>query len=99
MSGIRVIEIDPKYTSQNCSKCNLLGSRTNKLFKCSNPSCQHIDHADVNAAFNIASRMPIDSVENEINRRGAKARSSTLPLTPSSSNDIKSVLSTEPQVL
>ncbi|MFG1813998.1 RNA-guided endonuclease InsQ/TnpB family protein [Kribbella sp. NPDC049174] len=50
----RVQRINPAYTSQTCSRCGHCapGNRENQAFRCQ--SCGHSDHADLNAAINIA---------------------------------------------
>ena len=53
-AGRAVIEVDPRHTSQRCSRCGHIakGNRLSQaVFRCA--SCGHEAHADVNAAQNI----------------------------------------------
>lgn len=53
LRGVEVQYIDPAYTSKECSRCGLIANRNGKVLKC---QCGHVAHADVDAAFSIASR-------------------------------------------
>ncbi|MEO3803960.1 transposase [Nonomuraea sp. B1E8] len=56
-AGVAVIHVDPSYTSQQCSQCGHVDRRNRPgqaTFSCT--SCGFAEHADVNAARNIASR-------------------------------------------
>lgn len=50
---IKVVEVNPAYTSQICHKCGQFGIRKGKQFTCRN--CGEID-ADINASHNILDR-------------------------------------------
>ena len=52
--GLLVDDVNPAYTSQDCSRCGLRGVRKRHVFRC--PHCGHEAHADVNAAVNIRLR-------------------------------------------
>ncbi|WP_343967838.1 transposase, partial [Streptosporangium amethystogenes] len=56
-AGVAVVHVDPAYTSQGCSACGHVDKRNRpdrETFACT--SCGFAEHADVNAARNIASR-------------------------------------------
>ena len=53
-TGVRLLVVDPAYTSQKCAVCGHVerGNRkTQERFRC--VRCGHADHADINAAKNI----------------------------------------------
>lgn len=54
LAGVTVVEVDPAYTSQTCSRCGHIHKPNGKLFSC--PACGHEDHRDSNAAFVIGKR-------------------------------------------
>lgn len=56
-AGVAVVYVDPAYTSQGCSECGHVSKKNRpdqETFACM--SCGFAEHADVNAARNIASR-------------------------------------------
>ena len=55
LNGVKLVVINPRYTSQTCNNCNNIGKRTNKVFQCTNTNCPTttID-ADYNASLVIA---------------------------------------------
>jgi IS605 OrfB family transposase len=57
LAGVQIIEEDPRYTSQRCSRCGHT-ERANRqhqsLFRCK--ACSYEIHADLNAARNLAAK-------------------------------------------
>ena len=58
--GIKETIVNPAYTSQVCCKCNHLGSRNGKTFKCSN--CNLSIDSDFNASIIIKKRKFIKEI-------------------------------------
>lgn len=57
LHGVRVCFVRARYTSQRCAECGFTDARNRPerdIFACI--KCGHIDHADLNAARNIARR-------------------------------------------
>lgn len=54
LAGVRIIEVDPAFSSQECSRCHERHKPTGKAFQC--PSCGSKQHRDVNSGFVIAQR-------------------------------------------
>src|SRR3989344_4606592 len=50
--GIKVIKVSPHLTSQTCSHCGQIGSRSKGFFTCSH--CGYSLNADLNASYNLA---------------------------------------------
>ena len=59
-NGIKETIVNPAYTSQVCCKCNHLGNRKGKEFKCSN--CNLSIDADFNASINTKKRKFIKEI-------------------------------------
>jgi putative transposase len=74
LAGVPVVYDNPSYTSKICSRCGVIGERNKKLFKCLNG---HVEHADSNAAFNLA--LPSNSLvqlqaERDVCKRSTDTR-------------------------
>jgi IS605 OrfB family transposase len=54
IAGVPIIEVNPAYTSQECSRCGERHKFTGKVFLC--PSCGSKQHRDANSGFVIAGR-------------------------------------------
>lgn len=55
LAGVKLEQVDPRYTSQRCFACGHIEKANRKIqdtFLCR--QCGHADHADINAAKNIA---------------------------------------------
>ncbi|MBO7173423.1 MAG: transposase [Burkholderiaceae bacterium] len=51
MAGMVVIKVDPRYTSQTCSRCHKIGKRHKHRFVCEH--CGFQAHSDLNASRNL----------------------------------------------
>lgn len=51
LAGVKLILVNPAYTSQTCHKCLVIGDRKGKKFSC--PNCGNQCDADYNGAKNI----------------------------------------------
>ena len=55
LNGVKLVAVEPRFTSQTCSSCFHIGERKNKVFKCINHKCEvDVIDADENASKNIA---------------------------------------------
>lgn len=52
-NGIKVVKVDPHFTSQKCSLCGRIDSESRNKNKYVCRHCGFVEHADINAAVNI----------------------------------------------
>ena len=76
--GIKETIVNPAYTSQVCCKCNHLGIRKVKEFKCSN--CNLSIDADFNASINIKKRKFISEINIDTPYKEVKEYYENLPV-------------------
>ena len=76
--GITETIVNPAYTSQVCCKCNHLGNRKGKEFKCSN--CNLSIDADFNASINIKKRKFIKEIDIDTPYKEVKKYYENLPV-------------------
>lgn len=89
-NGIRIVMVDPSYTSQQCNRCGYVdaGNRNRARFDCKR--CAWSDNADHNAAMNIRDRAiatlehentstdrPVDRVQSTTRMDGTPTMTST----------------------
>ena len=76
--GIKETIVNPAYTSQVCCKCNHLGDRKGKEFKCSN--CNLTIDADFNASINTKKRKFISEINIDTPYKEVKKYYENLPV-------------------
>jgi len=78
--GKRVVYVDPRYTSQKCSRCKRRSSayRYKSRFRCG--SCGYRAHADLNAAYNIRDDYILSSTPHASEEQAAVNRPYVSPL-------------------
>ena len=76
--GIKETIVNPAYTSQVCCKCNHLGIRKGKEFKCSN--CNLSIDADFNASINIKKRKFISEINIDTPYKEVKKYYENIPV-------------------
>ncbi|KKL52855.1 hypothetical protein LCGC14_2281270, partial [marine sediment metagenome] len=71
-NGVRLVKVNPTYTSQRCSNCGWVRSsnRKGKLFNCN--VCKFSIDADINAALNISANLPSISKVKRLKQRNRK---------------------------
>lgn len=77
-NGITETIVNPAYTSQVCCKCNHLGNRKGKEFKCSN--CNLSIDADFNASINTKKRKFIKEIDIDTPYKEVKKYYENLPV-------------------
>lgn len=77
-NGIKETIVNPAYTSQICCKCNHLGNRKGKEFKCSN--CNLSIDADFNASINTKKRKFIKEINIDTPYKEVKKYYENLPV-------------------
>lgn len=80
--GKQVISVDSRYTSQKCSVCGYVhkGNRKGSTFKCR--SCGYQNHADMNAAFNIAQAGKSGLEQADVDRPIVASSETEHPISP-----------------